>query len=484
MNIRDLNPTNVWTIFEQILAIPRPSGHEEKIAAWIEDFAEKHNLKHSHDMTGNVVVNVPATKGFENRPTLALQAHMDMVCEKISSSQHNFLSEPINAYVDGDRVRARGTTLGADDGIGIAAALAVAIDKNISHGPIECLFTVDEERGLTGAKGLLPNMLHASTLLNLDSEEEGILYIGCAGGATTTATFTVDSEPSHDDVLPLSITISGLTGGHSGGDIHLGRANAIKIAARLVDTLARQCNFRLSHFEGGGLHNAIPREAIIKGVVPFDEREQVRIAFNLESADIQSECSNTDPNMSLALETTDQPLKLFTVDFQRRFIGSLIACPHGVMAMDSQIQGLVETSNNLASVKNDNGKIVVTTSQRSSVDASLTYATQICAATFGLARANVATSDGYPGWTPNVNSPILSIAKQTYCTLFAKEPIVTAIHAGLECGLIGQIYPDCDMLSFGPSLFDVHTPSESIVIDSVERFYRHLVAIVEAYSAQ
>lgn len=484
MKLSELQPANVWTIFESITRVPRPSKHEEHIRAFLLDFAQHHNLAARQDDCGNVAISKPASPGCENIPAIVLQAHMDMVCEKNDNVTHDFTRDAIRTIIDGNIVRADGTTLGADDGIGIAAALAVVTDDTIQHGPIECLFTVDEETGLTGANNLGQNMITGRTLLNLDSEEEGQIYIGCAGGCSTIATFDIETEAVEGNVLGLRVTVGGLQGGHSGGDIHLGRGNANKIIARFAQQAMEDNGLRLSDIHGGNLHNAIAREAYLEGIVPFSERENIRVAFNIFVAEIQDELHATDSGLTMTMETVDTPRAVFTNDFQHRLVGALIACPHGVIEMNHEIDNLVETSTNLASIARRENSIVVCTSQRSSVESAKLYVQRMCRSLFELAGASVECGDGYPGWQPNVNSPILQISTDVYRRMFHREPQVMAIHAGLECGLFLEKYPQLDMISFGPTLRGVHSPDECIEIETVAQFWDFLVGIIEEFAKQ
>lgn len=481
MKIEQLEPKAIWQRFADITRVPRPSKHEEQMVAFIENFAKQHGLPYKKDKCGNIVITKAATKGQEHRKTIVLQSHIDMVCEKNASKQHNFLTDPIETIVDGDWVRANGTTLGADDGMGVAAELAILTDDTFEHGPIECLFTVDEETGLTGAENIEEGFFTGTALLNLDSEDEGEVYVGCAGGCTTKVTFKLETETVPTETLSLRIVATGLLGGHSGGDIHLGRGNANKIMARFVRQAQDTCKLRLATFDGGNLHNAIAREAVITAVVPFAERENIRILLNNFTADIQDELKVSDPNFTMHMETTDDVKQVMTTNLQKRFIASLIACPHGVIEMSHDIPDLVETSTNLASVKTTTEQILIGTSQRSSVESAKVYVQQMVASTFALAGADVNCCEGYPGWKPNMESPLLQLSKQSYKKLFGKEVKVKAIHAGLECGLFLEKYPNLDMISFGPTLRGVHSPDEKVEIKTVQMFWDYLIDIVSNY---
>lgn len=481
MKITELEPRGIWGRFYDITRVPRPSKREEKIVAFIEKFAQDNNLQYKKDQCGNIVISKAASKGCENRKTIVLQSHMDMVCEKNASTKHDFDNDPIEAIIDGEWVKANGTTLGADDGIGVAAELAILVDDTFEHGPIECLFTVDEETGLTGAENIADGFFTGKTLLNLDSEDEGEVYVGCAGGCSTNVEFAIETEPVRDRVLNLKVAITGLQGGHSGGDIHLGRGNANKIMARFIKLAQEECGMRLSSFDGGNLRNAIAREANITAVVPFAERENVRILMNNFAADIEEELKVTDPGFHMSMETTDEIGSVLTIELQRRLVNALLACPHGVIEMSHDIPDLVETSTNMASVKMNGDVISVCTSQRSSVESAKRYVQQMVASVFELAGAKVECCEGYPGWKPNMDSQILRLSQESYKRLFGKDVKVKAIHAGLECGLFFEKYPGLDMISFGPTLRGVHSPDEKVEIKTVKMFWDYLIDIISHF---
>jgi len=478
MKIEELEPKEVWTQFNEILKVPRPSKKEEKIIQYLLDWAEKQGLEAKKDDIGNVLIKKPATPGYENRRTVVLQSHVDMVCEKNSDVKHDFEKDPINAYIDGEWVKAKGTTLGADDGIGIAAQLAILASDRIEHGPIECLFTVDEETGLTGAFGLQKDFFEGKILLNLDSEDEGELFIGCAGGVDTIATFKFKKEQVKSGYFALEIQVANLQGGHSGDDINKGLGNANKIMNRFLWKAAKEYGLRLCSIDGGNLRNAIAREAKAVVMVPNTNKEEVRAEFNMFFYEIQREYKTTEPNLRMKMGTVDTPEFVIDEKTQFNLLNALYACPHGVIEMSREIPGLVETSTNLASVKMDDETITVATSQRSSVESAKRDIANMVESVFLLAKAKVKHSDGYPGWTPNTDSEILKIAKQSYEDLFGKEPVVRAIHAGLECGLFLEKYPGLDMISFGPTLRGVHSPDERINIKTVEMFWKHLLDIL------
>ncbi len=479
MTIKDLKPALVFSIFDEINQVPRPSKKEEKIRQYLLDFAAKHNIEVKTDAIGNVVMHKPATPGKENAPTVVLQSHMDMVCESNDKS-FDFTTQPIRTIVDGEWLRADGTTLGADNGIGMAASLAVMVDKDLVHGPVEALFTVDEETGLTGANNLGDGMLTGSILLNLDSEDDAEIFVGCAGGVDTTCLFSYKRSFAPTDFHYFKMDISGLLGGHSGGDIHQGRANANKLLARFLFGLSLEHVVSLCEIDGGNLRNAIPRAAHAVFGVDTSRKEQVRVAFNKFAADVEREYAGLETGMKFELTTAERPEYAVDSETSRNLIEALYSAPHGVISMSRDLEGLVETSTNLASVKmQPDNKILVTTSQRSSVESRKWDIAYQVEALFRLAGAEVTHGDGYPGWAPNMNSPIMHIASEAYEELYGIKPAIKAIHAGLECGLFLQKYPHLDMVSFGPTLRDVHSPSERMHIPAVERFWGQLTRTLE-----
>jgi dipeptidase D len=480
MKITDLQPTIVWKFFHQITQVPRPSKKEGKIIAYLEAFAKEYHIAIKKDAVGNILMSKPATPGFENRPTVVLQSHVDMVCEKNSDKVFDFDKDAIETIVDGEWLRANGTTLGADNGIGVAAELAILSSKDIEHGPLECLFTVDEETGLTGASALQAGFLTGKILLNLDSEDEGEIFIGCAGGKGTKAEFVYQATPtpSHRDYF--RIDVKGLKGGHSGCDINLGLGNANKILVRILNHLIKDTDLTLCHFDGGNLHNAIPREAYAVIGLPQDAKEGFITYINRFTAEIENEFKHTDPKVQIEVQSVDRPDKSIDPQTALALILSIEACPHGVLSMSHDIEGLVETSTNLASVKTLPGSIVIGTSQRSSVESRKKDASNQVAAVFQLAGAKVEQGEGYPGWAPNPDSPVLKVARETYMKLYNKEPKIMAIHAGLECGLFLEKYPYLDMISFGPTLRDVHSPNERILIPTVSLWWAHLLELLKS----
>ena len=478
MEKKDLKPAVVFHYFEEVCRVPRPSKKEEKIRAYLLDFARKHHLSAKTDEAGNVLIEKPASPGKENLKTVVLQSHMDMVCEKNKDTQHNFDTDPIETYVDGEWLRAKGTTLGADNGIGIATELAVLASDDIAHGPIQCLFTVDEETGLTGAFALKEGFMKGDILINLDSEDEGELFIGCAGGAGTTAVFPCTMQAAPEGYFFFRVAVKGLTGGHSGDDINKNRANANKLLNRYLVQLMQKYDLRLCEIDGGNLHNAIPREAHAVCAVPMANKEAVRVDLNVYLSEIEGEYAVTEPNLQMELESESPRAEVMNADEMKRFLLSLYAVHNGVYAMSQDIPGLVETSSNLASVKQGEGQITVVTSQRSSILSSRKDMSTMVGAAFLLGGAAVSTGDGYPGWKPNPASEILHIAVESYKRLFGTEPKVKAIHAGLECGLFLEKYPSLDMVSFGPTLRGVHSPDERMLIPTVDKFWRHLLDVL------
>lgn len=476
---KGIKPEKVWQYFEEICQVPRPSKKEEKIIEFLLDFGRKHTLDTKRDEIGNVLISKPATKGKENVPTVVLQSHIDMVCEKNSDVAHDFEKDPIKPYIEGDWVKAKGTTLGADDGIGMAAQMAVLTSDDIAHGPVECLFTVDEETGLTGAFELQPGFFKGRILLNLDSEDEGELFIGCAGGVDTLASMEFKKKDVPKDHIACRIVVNGLTGGHSGDDIHKGRGNANKILNRFLWETTYKYKIRITDFDGGNLRNAIAREANAIITINRKRKDDFMKFFIQFSEEVKKELAITEPNLAMKIEPVDNPDFVMNRKAQHRLVNSLYSCPHGVIEWSHEIDGLVETSTNLASVKCKKGKINITTSQRSSVDTAKRDIANMVESTFLLADANVKHTDGYPGWQPNPESKILKITEAAYQRLFDQKPIVRAIHAGLECGLFLEKYPDMDMISFGPTIWGAHSPDERINIETTMKFWKLLVEILE-----
>lgn len=478
MERKDLKPEVVFRYFEEVCSVPRPSKKEGKIRTYLLNFAKEHGLEAKTDEAGNVLIKKPASAGLENRKTVVLQSHMDMVCEKNKDTEHDFDTDPIETYIDGEWLRAKGTTLGADNGIGIATELAVLASDDVKHGPIECLFTVDEETGLTGAFAMQTGFMNGDILMNLDSEDEGELFIGCAGGAKTEAVYPFTTETAPAGYFFFKVTVKGLTGGHSGDDINKNRANANKLLNRFLVQLMTKYDLRLAEIEGGNLHNAIPREAHAVCAVPMKDKEAVRVDLNVYLSEVENEFSKTEPNLAIELESEAVQDLVMDKGAMTRFLHSIYAVHNGVYAMSQDIPGLVETSSNLASVKVKGNEIVVVTSQRSSILSSRKDMSQMVTSAFLLGGATVTTGEGYPGWKPNPESEILGIAVESYKRLFGTDPKVKAIHAGLECGLFLEKYPSLDMFSFGPTLRGVHSPDERMLIPTVEKFWKHLLDVL------
>lgn len=476
----ELKPARVFEQFAEINKIPRPSKHEEKMIDYLKEFAEKRNLEHEVDETGNVIIRKPATNGHENAPMVSLQSHMDMVCDKLVDVDINFQTDAIQTYVDGEWLTAKGTTLGADDGIGCAIELAILDSDDIEHGPIECVFTRDEETSLTGAMGMKAGFMKGDMLINLDSEDEGQIFISCAGGKTTSAKFTFTREQAPEGYFFLQASIKGLKGGHSGDDINKKRANAIKILTRFLYKEQEKMDLHLASFNSGKLHNAIPRDGVIVFAVPASEKETVRVDWNVFTANVEEEYHVSDTTMEFNLESAEATA-VIEKGVSHRFILAMQAVDNGVFAMcqDEALEYMVETSNNVASVITSDNEINIVTSQRSNVMSNLENETNTVKAAFELAGAEVKMSDGYPAWKMNPDSKLTKVAVESYKKLFGKEPIVKGIHAGLECGLFSERYPNLDMVSFGPTLRDVHTPDERLYIPTVQMVWDHLLDILK-----
>jgi dipeptidase D len=480
MELKDLKPFLIWNLFDRITKVPRPSKKEGKIVDFLLDFAKTHQLEIKKDKALNVIITKPATSGKENLRTVILQSHVDMVCEKNNDISFNFETDSIQTYLDGDWVKARGTTLGADDGIGMAAALAVLASTDIEHGPIVALFTTDEETGLTGANALNPDFLNGDILLNLDSEEWGEFCIGCAGGKNTLGTFTCRPEPAPQDYFWFEIQVSNLKGGHSGSDIHKGLGNANKILARFLYNLSKESPVVLSKIDGGNLHNAIAREASATAGVPITAKEKTIVLLNILQAELLNELPAEDRNVQLNIRSVAAPLHSIDIKTGNNLISALYALPHGVMGWSFDMPGTVETSTNLASVKmKENHTIVVVTSQRSSTASLKNDTVDKVTAVFRLAGAEVYSTEGYPGWKPNPSSPVLHISEKVFQKLFGESPQVISIHAGLECGLFLEKNPKLDMISCGPTVLGAHSPEERLEIPTVEKWWAFLVELLK-----
>ena len=477
-----MEPKQVFDIFAEICKVPRPSKHEERISQWLQQFAAEHGIECVADEAMNVIMRVPATPGYEDHEGVILQAHMDMVCEKNGDVNHDFMADPIETFVDGEWLKAKGTTLGADNGIGIAMALAAITDKELAHPAIECLFTVDEETGLTGAEKLKDGMLRSKRLINLDSEDDGQIFIGCAGGIDTLAKMHYKKSPitNHQSLIAIRLSVSGLTGGHSGDDINKGRANANQILVWFLARIWPQTEVQLASINGGNLRNAIAREAEAVITVPMAFKEDIRIEWNHFVAQMEGVFGEVEKGMRLELETCDMPDSCIPANKAYRLIMALCECPHGMIAMSKDMPGLVETSTNLASIKMKEGYIEVNTSQRSSIEASKHHLKWAVEQALSLACDEVTHGDGYPGWAPNPKSELLEVVKKAYVDLYKSDPKVLAIHAGLECGLFLEKYPYLDMVSIGPQMYGVHSPQERLSIPSTERCYKWLCQTLRA----
>ena len=479
MTIKDLNPALVWNIFDQITKVPRPSKKEEKIREYLVNFAKEHGIEYKTDAIGNVAMFRPATKGYENAPRVILQGHMDMVCVANDGVEHDFDNDPIKTVIDGEWVRAEGTTLGADNGIGVAAGLAVMIDKDLVTGPVQALFTVDEETSMGGANNLGEGMIEGDILLNLDSEEDGEICMGCAGGVGTKATFEFTPTPAPANLKYIDILFKDFQGGHSGTDIDAERACVNKLIMRFIwNTMAKR-EVKLAYIKTGDKHNAIPvkAEAII-GVKPEDVDATIA-ELEAFTATIKNEYKHTEKDMKILSSIVDAPATVIDDCTTKRLVASVYTAPHGVYHMSKEIEGLVETSTNLATINMAGNKIYVDTLQRSSVESRKDEMAEIVEAHFTLAGASITHSDPYPGWAPNMESPILNVAIDVYKRLFGETPKTSALHAGLETGLFLINYPNLDMISFGPTLRGVHSPKEKMHIPAVAKFWTYLTSILE-----
>lgn len=480
MTKSNLKPRCVFEQFAKINEIPRPSKREEKMIEYLKNWGESRNLDTQVDETGNVIIRKPATPGHENRKTVILQSHIDMVCDKLVDVEFDFDKDAIQTYVDGDWLKAKGTTLGADDGIGVAIELALLDSNDVEHGPIECVFTRDEETQLTGASGMKAGFMTGDMLINLDSEDEGQFFVSCAGGRSTMAEFDFVREDAPAGYFFMQGSVKGLKGGHSGDDIEKKRANAIKILGRFLYKEMEKYDVRLSRFDSGKMHNAIPRDGRFTIAVPHDVKENVKADWNVFTSEVEDEFHVSDTDMVFAMDSTDAE-KVVPADVAVRFVRALQAVDNGVFAMcqDEALAWMVETSSNIASIVTEDNQIKVMSSQRSNVMSNLDNQCNTVKAVFELAGAKVEQNDGYPAWKMNPNSKLTEIVVDTYKKLFGKEPIVKGIHAGLECGLFSERYPNLDMVSFGPTLRDVHTPDERLYIPTVEMVWNHLIEILK-----
>ena len=475
-----LQPSLLWKHFEALSECPRPSKKEEKVVRYVLDFLNSKQMDYSVDGVGNIIVRIPATPGYEDRKTIILQGHLDMVCEMNKGTEHDFDNDPIKLQVKGDWVTATGTTLGADNGIGVAAALAISEDPTIEHGPLEILMTLDEETGMTGAAGLDASLLKGTIMLNLDSEEDGAFYIGCSGGIDTQASFPITRSAQYPDAEVLEVSVTGFKGGHSGLEIHLQKGNAIKQLSRFLLNRYKAGNvFGLISLEGGSKRNAIPREAFATIIVPKSDIATWSEAAKNFFTKLSNEFGNVEPDVKVTVAQTTTELGVISDAQTLTIVRALASQHHGVVKMSYDIPELVETSTNLAIVHTAENSIDVATSQRSSVDSEKRDIQQRVAAIFELAGASVTQGDGYPGWQPDVHSEILGVAKTTFKDLFGSEPHIKAIHAGLECGIIKEKYPSIDMLSFGPTITGAHSPDEQVNVPTVEKFWNLLTAVIK-----
>ena len=482
--IRNLEPKTLWENFYKLTQVPRPSKHEDAIQALMMKFGKDLGFETFKDEVNNIIIKKPATPGMEGRKGVILQAHLDMVPQKNSGTNHNFETDPIDTYIDGDWVKARGTTLGSDNGIGAAAAMSVLQDTKMAHGPIEALFTSDEETGMTGANGLKPGLLDGDILMNLDSEDEGELYIGCAGGVDTVGVFNYTEDAVIKNAVAYKISITGLKGGHSGLDIGLGRGNAHKIMNGLLMEAADKFGLRLADINGGSLRNAIPRESFAVVVVPESFKDEF-LGFSSAYAIVQQdEFSEADPGLQIDVEETDMPGSIIDEATCKGLYQAVDNCPNGVVAMDKNMPNVVETSTNLAVIKSENGKIEMASLQRSAVDSEKTAIAKAIYDVFTEAGAKAKNSGEYPGWKPNVDSPILKEMKVVYNNKFGKVPEVKVIHAGLECGILGSAYPHWDMISFGPTIRNPHSPDEMVNIPTVGMFWDYLIETLKNIPAK
>jgi dipeptidase D len=478
--LKNIEPPRIWYFFEEICRIPRISKKEDRIIQYLVNFARKTNLAFRQDKTGNLIILKKASTGKEKTKPVTLQCHLDMVGEKEMNIQHDFEKDPITTKIKGNWVSAAGTTLGADDGIGIASMMAILEDNNSIHGPLECLFTVDEETGMTGAASLKAGFVKSKILINLDSEDEGQLFIGCAGGVDTIARFKLKSKSKKENFKSYLVQLSGLKGGHSGDEIHKKHSNAIQLMNRFLWNASSEFRIAISRFEGGNLKNAIPREAEALIMVPVEHAQNFESFFQVFVGIVKKEVGNSEPGLRFSLKESALTGSVLTNKLQQRLMNTIYACPHGVIEWSKDFEGLVETSTNLASLKfNDNKEIVITTSQRSSVDSAKKDISDKIISVFKMAGAKVERTKGYPGWTPNLDSEILNITRNSYKKLFRKNPLVKVIHAGLECGLILESYPGLDMISFGPTIRGAHTPKERISIKSTVKFWKLLIEVLK-----
>ncbi|MFD2515386.1 aminoacyl-histidine dipeptidase [Pontibacter locisalis] len=478
--VRNLEPKALWNNFADLNAVPRPSKKEERVIRFIKEFGQNLGLETYEDETGNVIIKKPATKGMENRQIVAIQSHLDMVHQKNADTEFDFDTQGIEMYVDGDWVKANGTTLGADNGMGVASIMTLLASKDIAHPPIEALFTIDEETGMTGAMGLKGGLLDASIMLNLDTEDDHELTIGCAGGVDITATgkYEQESTPS-EGMKGFKLTIKGLTGGHSGMDIYLGRGNANKLMNRVLLQVVEQFGASIALIDGGGLRNAIPRESFAIVAVPVAEEKNFKAFVEEQKSVLKSEHATTDPNLQVVLEETSTPSQVVSKDFIAQLLRAIYACPNGIYRMSPDIQHLVQTSNNLARVLVKEGEFTLLCLTRSSVDSEKMDLARAIKSAFELAGASVELNGSYPGWMPKPDATIVKLMSDIYRSKFNEEPDVNACHAGLECGILGANYPEMEMISFGPNIRGAHSPDEKVQISSVQKYWDFLLETLQ-----
>ncbi|EOC1796598.1 aminoacyl-histidine dipeptidase [Vibrio fluvialis] len=482
--ISKLSPAPVWQFFDKICSIPHPSKHEEALAQYIIGWAKEQGLDVRRDPTGNVFIKKPATPGMEHKKAVVLQAHIDMVPQKNEDTDHDFAKDPIQPYIDGEWVTAKGTTLGADNGIGMATCLAVLASTEIKHGPLEVLLTIDEEAGMTGAFGLEAGWLEGEILLNTDSEQEGEVYMGCAGGVDGALTFDIQREALPAGYVTRQLTLKGLKGGHSGCDIHTGRGNANKLIARFLEGHAQELDLRLIEFRGGSLRNAIPREAFVTVAIPADNQTKLDELFTTYTELLKAELGRVETNLVTFNEAKEAALGVFALADQRRVIAALNACPNGVIRMSDDIEGVVETSLNVGVITTDEQQIKVLCLIRSLIDSGRSQVESMLTSVAELAGADIVFSGAYPGWKPDADSEIMHIFRDMYEGIYGHKPNIMVIHAGLECGLFKKPYPEMDMVSFGPTIKFPHSPDEKVKIDTVGLFWEQMIALLENIPAK
>ena len=478
--LSQLSPQPLWDIFAKVCSIPHPSYHEEALAKHIVEWAQEKGIHAERDEVGNILLRKPATKGMENRKAVALQAHLDMVPQKNNDTVHDFTKDPIQPYIDNGWVKARGTTLGADNGIGLASALAVLADESVEHGPLEVLLTMTEETGMAGAFGLQPNWLQSEILINTDSETEGEIYMGCAGGIDFTATLPLTREAVPAGYNLLKLTFKGLKGGHSGADIHLGLGNASKLLARFLADNAETHGLRLLDFTGGTLRNAIPREAIAIVAVAADKADALKAAAQEFLATVQFELAAVEKKIAFVVEAAQSDAKALKKESQHHFLSLLNATPNGVIRMSDDVKGVVETSLNVGVVTMTESEVAINSLIRSLIDSGKEYVVSMLTSLGQLAGAKTLAKGSYPGWKPEPSSPVMTLVRETYQQLFDKTPNIMVIHAGLECGLFKKPYPDMDMVSIGPTITGPHSPDEQVEIESVDLYWKLLTALLKA----